>query len=178
MGHETGRRLRRWKVIAGVAIATDAFLLAALIVLYIVYQRRPAPQTIERLVGSSQSDADRKTDERLIGTWQSDADRTIAALRERRPVDAKQEAALRKLFGKLRVTYTSTAFTTELDGVTESGRYEVLGRDKRSVVIREVESKPSLLEVSEFTVIYFDSPDSYWLYTKIGDVQEYFIRIK
>ena len=114
----------------------------------------------------------------LIGTWQSDADRTLAAARQLRPVDEKQEALLRKLFGKLRVTYTGTAYTTELDGVTESGRYEVLGRDRLSVVIREVEPKPSPLEVTAFTLIHFDGPDSHWLYTKIGGIREYFKRIK
>lgn len=161
MEADTERLLRRWKGIAVVAIASAGILLAVVAVTVVSLLR-----------------ATRQSDERLIGTWQSDADRTLAAARQLRPVDEKQEALLRKLFGKLRVTYTGTAYTTELDGVTESCRYEVLGRDKLSVVIREVEPKPSPLEVTAFTLIHFDGPDSYWLYTKIGGIPEYFKRIK
>jgi hypothetical protein len=161
MGARTERSLRRWKWIAVVAIASAGILLAALVVTAVSLLR-----------------ATHQTDERLSGTWQSDADRTLAALREGRPVEEKQEAALRKLFGKLRVTYTGRTCTTELDGVTESSRYEVLGRDKLSVVIREIETKLSPLEVTEFAVIHFDGPDSYWLYTKIGSIREYFKRVR
>jgi hypothetical protein len=112
----------------------------------------------------------------------SDADRTIADIRERRPVDDKQEAALRKLFGKMRVTYTPMAFSTELDGKTEWYGYKVLGKDKRSVVIHEIQTMPPLvdeiLEMSEFTVIQFDGTDSYWVHDKVGLGREYFKRIQ
>ena len=120
----------------------------------------------------------RLQDERLIGTWQSDAERTVAVMREQGRLNNKHSAALCKMFGKLRVTYTRTGITSELDGVTEVSRYEVLGRDKLSVVIREVESKPSPLELTEFAVIHFEGPDSYWLYTKIGGIQEFFKRVR
>lgn len=156
---------RRWKWVAIASLLVAAGSLAALVAAVVL------PIRILRV-----------TDDRLIGTWQSDADRTIAGIRERRPVDDQHEAALRTLFGKLRVTYTATTYTTELDGKTESSRYEVLGRDKHSVVIREVEPKPSplvgIVELSEFDVIHFDGPDSYWLYTQIGGVREYFKRVR
>ena len=161
MGTEAEVSLRRWKLIAGLALASSGALLVILAVM-LALLLRPA----------------RQTDERLIGTWQSDADRTIADLRQRRPADDKQEAALRKLFGRLRVTYYPTTYTTELDGVTESCRYEVLGRDKHSVAVREIDPKPWPLELSEFTVIQFDGPDSYWLYTQIGGIREYFKRVR
>jgi hypothetical protein len=120
-------------------------------------------------------------DERLIGEWQSDADRTIAAIREARSLDEAQEAKLRQFLGKMRVTYTPTEFTTELDESTESHGYKVLGRDKHSVVIQEVDPQPSELDVlklSTFTVIQFDGPDSYWLRSKVGDEPEWFKRVK
>jgi hypothetical protein len=123
----------------------------------------------------------RISDDRLYGTWQSDADRTVAGIRDRKPVDETHEAALRKLFGKLLVTYTPTTFTTELDGATQEYKYEVLGKDKHSVVIREIEPKPTPLDalnLSEFTVIQFDGPDSYWLYTSIGGIREHFKRLR
>jgi hypothetical protein len=148
MRADTERSLRRWKRIAVVAIAAAGILLAALVATAITLWR-PA----------------RQTDVRLIGSWQSDADRTIAGMRERRPADEKQEAALRRLFGKLRVTYAATAYTAELEGVTEATRYEVLGRDKMSVVIREFETNPLPIEVTQFSVIHFDGADSYWLYS-------------
>jgi hypothetical protein len=154
--------LRRWKRIAFVAFATSGLLLAVLLAVIIVLSR-PA----------------RQTDSRLIGTWQSDADRTIAEIRKRRPVDEKQEAAFRKLFGKLRVTYTATTCTSNLEAFSQTNPYEVLGKDNVSVVIREVEPKsPILGEMTEFTVIQFDGLDSYWLFTKIGGIQEYFNRVK
>src|SRR6185369_769492 len=89
---------RRWMYVAVAALVPAAVLFAALVAVLAL------PFRLARL-----------KDDRLLGTWQSDADRTIAGIREVRPVDDKQEAALRKLFGKLRVTYTQTAYTTELN---------------------------------------------------------------
>jgi hypothetical protein len=164
MGAKAERSERRWKwVVVAVLLVASCTLTALVIVLAL-------PAWVDRI-----------TDDRLIGAWQSDADRTIAGIRERKPVDDKQEAALRKLFGKLRMTYASTTYSTELDGTTETYKYVVLGKDKHSVVIREVERKPSWmdgLELSEFTVIQFDSPDSFWVYTQIGGIREYFKRIR
>lgn len=120
----------------------------------------------------------RLKDNRLIGTWQSDADQTIAVIRELRPVSKEQEAALRKIFGKLRVTYAETKCTTELDGITKSHPYQVLGRDKVSVVIRSPVTELPPLKLSEFTIIHFEDANTYWLYTQIGEVKEYFKRVK
>lgn len=120
-------------------------------------------------------------DDRLLGVWQSDADRTIAALREAQPVDDSREATLRRLFGKLRITYTGTTYTSDLDGSTETSRYEVAGKDDRSVVIREIDPKPSVLddvlEPSQFTIIHFEGPDTYWLHIQHSDMREYFRRV-
>jgi hypothetical protein len=97
-------------------------------------------------------------------------------------MDEKQEVALRTLFGKLRVTYTTSTVTTDLNGEARTDQYEVLGKDKHSVAVREFSSKQSpldgVLELSEFTVIQFDGPDSYWVITKVGDIREYFKRVK
>jgi hypothetical protein len=164
MGAEAERWSRRWKRVAVASLLVAAGSLAALVA--VALSVRTA----------------RVTDDRLLGTWQSDADRTVAGIREQRPVDDRQEAALRTLFGKLRVTYTPAAVTTDLDGKAETGRYEVLGKDKHSVVIREVKDGPSpldgVVELSEFTVIQFDGPDSYWLTTQIGGIREYFRRVR
>lgn len=159
------RLSRRWKWIAIVSLLVAAGLLIALIAVFALFIRT---------VGV--------TDDRLIGTWQSDVDRTISGFREQKPVDDKHEAALRKLFGKLRVTYTPAAFTTELNGNVETYQYTVLGKDKHSVAIREIKDKASpldgLVELTEFSVFQFDGPDSYWLYTQIGGIREYFHRVR
>ena len=81
----------------------------------------------------------------------------------------------------MRITYTSNTLTTELGGWVETSRYEVLGKDQHSVVIRGINQQPSLmddLELSEFTVIHFEGPNSYWLYTQVGGVQEHFKRVQ
>ena len=164
MTAEAERSSQRWRWVAGLALLVAAASLAVLGTVLAISDR-----------------AGRLADDRLIGTWQSDADRTIAGIRDLKPVDDKQEAALRKLFGKMRVTYTPNTYTTELDGATNSNKYEVLGKDKHSVVIRDLEPKPSpldVLELSEFVVIQFDGPDSYWLYTQGVGILEYFKRVR
>jgi hypothetical protein len=127
---------------------------------------------------SHAADPPRLKDERLLGTWQSDADRTIAEIRERKPVTAEQEAALRKLFGKMRITWSEAKYTTELDGTTKSFPYEVLGRDKVSVAIRSPVTPLPPLKLSEFSIIHFEDANTYWLHTQIGDIKEYFKRVK
>ncbi len=156
-----------WKRLALVALSGCG---AALIALAIVIYSRDLSLEQQQM-----------SDERLIGEWQSDADRTIAGIREARRVDEAQDVKLRTIFGKMRVTYTPTVFETVLDDSAGSYPYKVLGSDKHSVVIQEVDVKPSpldVLELSTFTVIQFDGPDSYSLRTKVGDVQEWFKRVK
>lgn len=120
----------------------------------------------------------RLCDPRLIGNWISDKERTREHFSEH--MSEPQKEKLSSLFGKLRVTYTPTAYTTELDGQTETFPYAVLGVDKHSVVIRD-DSAPNpdldILEMSTFSKIHFDGPDSYWVITEIGGITEYFRRV-
>ncbi|MDZ4656799.1 MAG: hypothetical protein SH868_04375 [Bythopirellula sp.] len=156
-----------WKRIALVALLGFAALFVALTAVVTSSVLYPIEQQL--------------LDERLIGEWQSDADRTIAGIREARSLDEAQEAKLRQIFGKMRVTYAPTTFTTVLYESTKSQGYKVLGQDQHSVVIQEIDAEPSpldVLELSTFTVIQFDGPDSYWLRSKVADVQEWFTRVK
>ncbi len=165
MSEEAERSSQRWKWIS-VASLLLAFTSIAALVAFLVHHDRVALAI----------------DERLLGTWQSDADRTLAEVRERTTVTDTEETAFRELYGKLRVTYTPTSYTTDLNGTSETHRYEVLGKDKCSVVIREIEGKPSPLdewfELSEFILIQFDGPDSYWVHAKVGGDKEYFKRVR
>ena len=119
------------------------------------------------------------TDERLMGTWVSDADRTIAGIREKRPLEPKHEELLRKLFGRMQVTYTPTTGESLLDVVTETFPIEILDKDDYSVVFRTPNSRQAAaLRESEFTLIKFDGPDSFSLITGLGtDIREYFKRV-
>ncbi len=124
-----------------------------------------------------------QTDSRLWGTWQSDADRTIANMLGDPPHDEQRVAKLRNLFGKLRVTWTATHCTSDLEGTIDSDTYEVVGRDQYSVAIRSTDSKPSpldalQLELSSLQVIHFEGRDTYWLDSQLGGMREYFKRVR
>jgi hypothetical protein len=153
-----------WRSIAVASLLASIGLLGALVKALVFPVRSP-----------------RLTDDRLIGTWQSDADRTIAEMREAKPIDAIQEAALRTLFGKMRVTYTETSVTIVLDETAWTLRYEVLGKDKWSVVFRAIDTEPSnlneLLMLSEFNHSRFTGADSYWVFTESLTFREYFKRV-
>lgn len=124
----------------------------------------------------------RQIDHRLIGTWQSDADRTIALILGPPPYDdeaKRKEAKLRTLYGKMRITFTTTTWSSELDGNVDSGKYEVLGKDKVSVVIRHTRTQPDpldFLELSSFRIVCFEGKDFYTSHSELSD--EIFKRIK
>ncbi|MDB5385192.1 MAG: hypothetical protein JWM11_838 [Planctomycetaceae bacterium] len=158
------RSLHHWRRTAIIGLLASAGLLAALVAIVVI------PLRITPL-----------TDDRLIGTWQSDAERTIAGMQRGESEDPQREAKLRNLFGKLRVTYAATTYTSELDESVNTYSYQVLGRDRHSVVISDAANKESpldFLELSTFTVIHFDSPDSYWLNSEAGGMREYFKRVR
>ncbi len=156
--------LRRW------AMASEIAMIAAIVLCVVL--------------GVAVTWKTRQIDRRLIGTWQSDADRTVLLFLGPPPYDkekSEREVKLRKLFGKMQITYTDTTYTSDFDGVVETTPYEVLGRDKVSVVIRNVSTKPSpldILELSSFTIIRFEGADYYQVHSELGGCDEIFKRIK
>ena len=147
-----------WKILTLVLAATSVALLFLLLKHFLEHQRLYEP--------------------RLIGDWISHKDRTREHFPEHMTEPQKEQ--LSSLFGKLRVTYARTEYTTELDGQIETAPYTVLGLDKHSVVIRD-DSAPNpdldILEMSTFSKIHFDGLDSYWVFTEIGGLTEYFRRV-
>lgn len=147
-----------WKILTLAFAATSILLLLMLLKQYLGPKRIYEP--------------------RLMGTWISDKEQTLEHFPEH--MTEPQKEKLSSLFGKLRVTYTPTEYTTELDGQTETFPYAVLGVDKHSVVIRD-DSAPNpdldFLEMSTFSKIHFDGPDSYSVTTEIGGITEYFRRV-
>lgn len=122
-----------------------------------------------------------QTEPRLIGTWISDADRTIAEMLDESPEDEQRVAKLRNIFGKLRMTYTPTTYTTDFDGTVETRRYRVLGSDEHSAVIQlPKETTPGMeaFNLSSFLVVHFEGADSYWIDIQITGGREYFKRVK
>jgi hypothetical protein len=118
-----------------------------------------------------------KSDPRLIGTWQSDADATIAHRKTTHPVTEKNEAAMRKLFGKMRITYTARDLTSELSAVVETQPYQIVSKDGESVTIREY----SPLEKKDVVVrIRFVDADTYWVdvSNELFSLSECFRRVK
>jgi hypothetical protein len=107
----------------------------------------------------------------------SDREQTLNALP---PEVGERREKLGAMFGKLKVTYFKSSYTTEMDGFTDTIRYTVLGTDDNSVVIRDDSPPdPELADfgLSRFTQIHFEGDDVYWLTTEIGGFREYFKRV-
>jgi hypothetical protein len=118
----------------------------------------------------------RPAESRLIGTWQSDADATIAEMRKKKAVTEKQEEALRKLFGRLRITYAATSLMTDLDGVQETQRYQVVSQDGDSIVLREW--FPASKKKEQQVRIRFIDKDTYWVDVEQFEISECFRRVE
>ena len=120
-----------------------------------------------------------KSDSRLLGTWKSDADATIAHRKTTRPVTEQNEAAMRKLFGKMLVTYTAKHYTWELDGTTETLPYQVVNKDAESVTIK-VNVKIMSNGEPVTLRIRFPDADTYWVdtVTELMNFSECFRRVK
>jgi hypothetical protein len=117
----------------------------------------------------------RAGDPRLIGTWKSDADATIAEMRKSRAVTDKQEVALRKLFGKMTITYTAKTLTTDFEGAVDTQPYQILSKDRDSVVLKAWFSASKKDE--QFRIRFTDS-DTYWVDLEQFNVSECFRRVR
>lgn len=116
----------------------------------------------------------RPGDPRLIGTWQSDADATIAELRNTRPLTDEQDAKLRTLFGKMKVTYTETTITTDFEGKVDTQPYQVVSKDGDTIMVK---SWSALSKQDEVYRIRFVGTDRYWVDVERFAMSECFRRI-
>ena len=114
-------------------------------------------------------------DPRLIGTWKSDADATIAELRKVRAVTEQQERAMRNLFGKMVITYAAKTFTTDFDGKLNTQPYQVMSKDRDSVVLK---SWSFTANKDEQYRIRFTDSDTYWVDAEAFRISECFRRVK
>ncbi len=154
-------------LLAAAALAAVA-LTAAVLALALVLLRRPG------LSGQAASGPN-LAEPRLAGTWQSDADATMAAQRRVRPVPEEQEAAMWKLFGKMRVTFKGHTYTSEMNGEQETGSFQVLRRDADSALIT---SFSTTSQTRERFRVQFLGPDTYRLFVEKYKVWEYFRRVE
>ncbi|MFL5329022.1 MAG: hypothetical protein ACJ8C4_08905 [Gemmataceae bacterium] len=116
----------------------------------------------------------RAADSRLIGTWKSDADATIADIRTRRPVTEQQELALRKLFGKMTITYDKKTYTSNLEGTVDTEPITIVSKDSDSVSIKV---KWALDNSEKVIRIQFVGSDIYWVEIPGFDMRECFRRV-
>jgi hypothetical protein len=115
-----------------------------------------------------------KHDARLIGTWISDAEATIADQMKIRTVTEKNEAAMRKLFGKMKVTFTANTVTTDMDGEFDTQPYHVISQAADSVTIKEyVAGKKGYFVVR----MRFEDADTYLVDAKLVNLAECFRRV-
>jgi hypothetical protein len=114
-----------------------------------------------------------KTDGRLLGTWQSDRESTLAEWRFPKRITPAGRAKFRDIFGHLQVTYTRTRIRGFLRDYRFVQRYELLGVDSESVVIRHED----LLVPGTWTLqhIHFVGHDRYWI--SLGANREWFKRV-
>lgn len=120
----------------------------------------------------------RRGDPRLIGTWQADADATIAEFRKSPHFTAELEEAWRKIFGKLKVTYTDSTVTMDFDARIDTQPYEVVSKDGDLVVIKGLSA---LTQQDEQSRIRFIDADTYCVEAPPGALiqfKEVFRRIK
>lgn len=112
---------------------------------------------------------------RLVGTWRSDADATIAEIRKSRTVTDSQEQAFRKLFGKMRITYTDKTLTTDMNGIKETQPYQVVSKDATAVVLK---SWSALNKRDEETRLRFTDNNTYWIDSEQFKLSECFRRVE
>jgi hypothetical protein len=116
----------------------------------------------------------RHSDPRLFGTWKSDGDATVAEVKKTRTLSDEQEQKLNASVGKMRITYTATTLTTDVDGAVESQSYQVVRKDADSVTIKAW--SPLTKEEVNFH-IRFDGTDTYWVDFPSGKGSECFRRV-
>ena len=124
-------------------------------------------------VASSSALAARPTpkDERLLGTWISDKERTTQMWRYRKDLTDEQRAKFEEMFGKFKRRFTVTHVHTEFESDRTTGRYSVIAKDSRSVVVSFPESKGT-----ELQQLFFE--DGGWMYVFSGYNVEFFRRIE
>lgn len=156
-------QLRRWKRLAlGAGIAAGVCILLAILLLW------------GRVAWSG--------DPRLVGVWVCDHQRTMERARQAMSPNVKFEA-LDRLYSEMRYVYDGSRWCMDVGKGKKVDwyRYEVIGRDAHSVVIRTIDPLPpdlDHLELSQFTVIHFESKDRFWVEEPYLGVREYYRRAK
>jgi len=115
-----------------------------------------------------------KTDKRLLGTWRSDRGRTIKAWVWRRGWPMRKRKKLASIFGHLILRYTRTRLYSDYKGHKETEKYELLGADSSSVVIRRWDLHEAEWRLRQ---IHFEGDQYYWISLGVGRQREWFKRI-
>jgi hypothetical protein len=151
--------LRMWRAVAISALVLVALLgVADLTFLRMFRGRLPQPG-----------------DPRLVGTWQSDRAATVEKIRTTRRIEGEALKTLEAIYGKMRVTYTDTSYSAVLDDTTETGPFEVVGKNDTSVILK---GYSTLTKRYEFSRIVFADDNTFWIHTGEEALPECFRRVK
>ncbi len=113
-----------------------------------------------------------KWDSRLIGTWKSDRRRTFLRYQPKQDSTPARVRKLKSLFGKMTIRWGRGKCYSDYQGTRETSRYELLGTDAGSVVVRILDDS---LQPGRIYQIHFED-DYYWIGLGSG-LCEYFRRI-
>ena len=112
-------------------------------------------------------------DKRLLGRWKSDKRKSLRELRARGDVTPEFLEFFARVSGKLTIHYRAKTKVVSGMGEPARSRYEVVGSDDDSVVLR---SYNDFTQSHELSHIFFDGDDAYWV--PIGKYREWFRRIE
>lgn len=98
---------------------------------------------------ASSDDQNKAIEKRLLGEWVSDRKKTIEHFKFRDGLSQEKRKKLVEFFGRLKIRYSPTEMVTEMDGISDSGSYEVIASDKDSVVIKikDYDGSPKLVQM-------------------------------
>jgi hypothetical protein len=118
-----------------------------------------------------------KSDPRLLGVWKSDRRLTFKHYTPQHKLASAKLKKFKSIFGKLIVRWGRQFVYTDYDGTKFKDRYDILGRDSVSVVIRtEINILDELFREERVYQIFFENDDCYWFWTAWG-MREFFRRI-
>jgi hypothetical protein len=83
---------------------------------------------------------------------------------------------MRKLFGKMTITYAAKTYTWELNGTVETQPYTVVTREGDCIGLKT--RSPLKKDEDEVYRICFVGDDEYWVQTSVSDIVECFRRIR
>ena len=112
----------------------------------------------------------------MKNTWISDKPATVTWINAHRPGSPAIEKIKNLLFGKLKISFTTDAVTTDLDGKVEKYSQKIIGQTQHAVaaITHDVNLDRDVIVTIEID----DDEMGYWIYNSQYDIKEHFIPVK